>query len=55
MKWFKNLFKKKSLKNIATKQLNIIIDRKKFCAKPIGYICLGNETEERCGNCGHWC
>lgn len=36
-------------------QSNIPVVRKRFCAKPMGYICLGDETDARCGNCGHWC
>lgn len=56
MKWLKRLFKRKKVEIAKeTKQLNIPVVRKRFCAKPMGYICLGDETDARCGNCGHWC
>lgn len=29
-------------------------NKKRFCAKPIGEICMGDETDAKCGTCGHW-
>jgi hypothetical protein len=54
MKWLKKLFEKKKVEVAPTEQLNIPVVRKRFCVKPIGEICFGDETDSRCGNCGHW-
>lgn len=56
MKIFGCLFKKKKLKMTETIQaINLPpVVRKRFCAKPLGEICFGNETDMKCGNCGHW-
>ena len=54
MKWLKKLFKRPKGETIEIKQLNTPNIRKRFCAKPFGYICLGDETDAKCGNCGHW-
>ena len=50
--WFKKKFKNKHIEIvIETNQLN---KPKKHCVKPMGEICFGDETDIRCGNCGHW-
>lgn len=51
MKWFQKLVEYKKVQ-VTPKEQNIV--RKKFCAKPLGEICFGDETDARCGNCGHW-
>ena len=33
---------------------NIPVVKKRFCAKPMGEVCFGNETDAKCESCGHW-
>ena len=56
MKFIKRLFKRKKdeVSEVSEKHNPIIYIKKPFCAKPIGHICFGNETNDKCGCCGHW-
>jgi len=33
---------------------NMPVEKKRFCAKPMGEVCFGNETDAKCRSCGHW-
>ncbi len=54
LKLLKKLFEKKNVKT--TEPLHVVqpLVKKRFCAKPMGEICFGNETDERCNKCMHW-
>ena len=55
MKWMIRLFKRKNIEvSEVSENSQPIYIIKPFCAKPIGFICFGNETNDKCGCFGHW-
>ena len=54
LKLLKKLFEKKKVET--TEPVHVVqpLVEKRFCAKPMGEICFGNETDERCNKCMHW-